>query len=303
MKKFQIEIEEISQRVEEIEAKDLEEALDIVEEKYDSGEIELDYNDFKAHEVREYRNCVREKDLEKDAIIDINYGKAIILEKESNIALIKQIGVKENPYVVVSGLNVHKSGTYFDWIHGSHFNNLTEASKTFEERVDLNKNQNDIIFSELGQATLNNYNISKFENVDEIFSFLMDDDIKKEDLINMLSDKMKEEIVLSHVDNTREEDGNFYFGQDLYFSEEDINERVIKIDKILQELKIKNIKPYDVIELIEENENGAIKSELTDKVLKNIKAAGYEKTIQDFINYINEEVENIKDEETEEMEE
>lgn len=74
MKKFQIEIEEISQRVEDIEANNLEEALEKVEDKYNAGEIVLDYEDFKDHEVREYRNCVREEDLVRDAIIDINFG-------------------------------------------------------------------------------------------------------------------------------------------------------------------------------------------------------------------------------------
>lgn len=140
MSKFQIEIEEISQRVEEIEAENLEEALDKIEEKYDSGEIVLDYDDFKSHEVREYRNSVRSEDLVKDVTIDIKYGKAIILEKGKNIALIKKIGAKEYPYVVVSGLMPNKYETSFEWIHGSYFNNLTEASKTFEERTSLNKN-------------------------------------------------------------------------------------------------------------------------------------------------------------------
>ena len=82
MQKFQIEIEEISQRVEEVEANNLDEALEKIEEKYDAEEIVLDYEDFKGHEIREYRDCVRVEDLVIDAIIDINFGQAIILEKE-----------------------------------------------------------------------------------------------------------------------------------------------------------------------------------------------------------------------------
>ena len=53
MPKFQIEIEEILQRVEGIEAQTLEEAIDIVDEKYDNQEIVLDSEDFKGHEIRE----------------------------------------------------------------------------------------------------------------------------------------------------------------------------------------------------------------------------------------------------------
>ena len=41
MQKFQIEIEEISQRVEEVEANNLDEALEKIEEKYDAEEIEI----------------------------------------------------------------------------------------------------------------------------------------------------------------------------------------------------------------------------------------------------------------------
>lgn len=54
MPKFKIEIEEILQRVEEIEAKNLKEALEKIEEKYNKEEIVLDSNDFKYSEIRKY---------------------------------------------------------------------------------------------------------------------------------------------------------------------------------------------------------------------------------------------------------
>ena len=302
MQKFQIEIEEISQRVETVKANNLEEALEKIEDKYNAGEIVLDYEDLKVHEVREYRNCVREEDLVRDAIIDINFGQAIILEKEKDWALIKKLGIEESPYVVTNGLGVHKSKTYFDWIQGSYYRNLTEASKIFEERARINRNINDIIFDDLGKATLENYNISKFESVDEIFNFLIDEDVNKEELINMLSEEMKKEIISGYADTVREENGNYYYANDLYFSEEDINDRVRKIDKILNEINIKDIEPYTIIELLEQYDNREINKDLSAKIENLIHAAGYEKTAVDFVKFINEDLYKEEPEESEENE-
>ena len=80
MPKFQVEIEEILQRVEEIEAESLETAIEIVEDKYDKGEIELDYEDFKGHVVKEFSPEVKEEDLVQNTIFNINSGRAILLE-------------------------------------------------------------------------------------------------------------------------------------------------------------------------------------------------------------------------------
>lgn len=303
MQKFQIEIEEISQRIETVKANNLEEALEKIEDKYNAGKIVLDYEDFKDHEVREYRDCVKEEDLVKDAIIDINFGQAIILEKEKDWALIKKLGIEESPYVVTNGLGVHKSKTYFDWLQGSHYRNLTEASKMFEERSGINKNINDIIFDDLGKATLENYNISKFESVDEIFDFLIDDDVNKEELINMLSEEMKKEIVSGYVYTVREENGNYYYVNDVHFAEEDIKDRARKIDKILNEINIKDIELYTVIELLEQYDNRKIDKEFSAKIESLIHAAGYEKTTEDFAKYLNEELEKEEPEESEENEE
>lgn len=303
MQKFQIEIEEISQKVETVKANNLEEALEKIEDKYNDGKIVLDYEDFKGHEVREYRDCVKEEDLVKDNIIDINFGRAIILEKEKDWALIKRLGVEESPYVVTNGLRVHKSKTYFDWLQGSYYTNLTEASKIFEERAGINKNLNDIIFNDLGEKTLENYNILKFENVDILFDYLMDDEIKKEDLVSMLSEEMKREIALGYTNSVREEDGNFYYGSDLCFFEEDINWMTKKIDEILNGIYIKNIKPYTVIELLEQYDNGKIDKDFSVKIEGLIHVAGYEKTTEDFAKYLNEELYKEEPEESEENEE
>lgn len=304
MSKFSIEIEEISQRVEDIEADNIEEALEIAEEKYSKGEIVLDYQDFKDHEIREYRNQVREEDLVKDNIIPLNYGQAILLEGNKNLALLKQIGKEVEPYIIVTNLQPHrKYGTYFEWDQGERFNSIAEASKKYEDRTNVNKYFNDIIFDKLGEKTLENYNISKFESVDEIFKFLMDDEINKEDLINMLSEGMKKEIVLSYADTVREENGNFYYGQDICFFEDDINDRVKNIDKILNEINIKNIKPYTVIELLEQSDNKQMDKDFSTRVEKLIHESGYEKTAEEFVKYMNEELEKeTNEEESEENE-
>lgn len=133
MQKFQIEIEEISQRVEEVEANDIEEALEKVEEKYSKDEIVLDYNDFKEYEIREYVDGVKEQKLEKDTIFDIKYGKAILLEGNNELAFIKKLGVDYRPYVVVSGLAVNKNNTHYEWNQGSYYETLIEATEKFYE--------------------------------------------------------------------------------------------------------------------------------------------------------------------------
>ena len=303
MPKFQVEIEEISQRVEEIEAKDLEEALEIAEEKYDKNEIELDYEDFKGHEVREYRPNVMEEDLVQNAIFNINCGKSILLEGNKNSALIKRLDVRDDitPYIIVNNLKVNKYQTGFEWDQGRYFKSLVVASEEYEKDKGL-YDCNDLIYSEVGEWTLGSHNITRFNDLDDIFRFLIDDEINKETLIDMLSEKAKREIVLSHLDVVIEEDGKFYYGQDLYFFEEEINEKTRKIDNILNELNIKNVKPYDVIELIEQSLAESINKNLENNIASAIKKAGYEKSISDFINYINEEIEKEELEEEEENE-
>lgn len=302
MPKFQVEIEEILQRVEEVEAKSLEEALDIIDEKYDNQEIILDSEDFKGHEIKEFVDGVRLQDLEKDVILDIKYGKALLLEGNKNLALIKKLGEKENPYVVATGLTVSKYKTYFEWKKEENYQTLTEANERFGELGGYDKIQNDLIYSELGEFTLGSHNIARFNNVDEIFDFLIDEDINKEELIDLLSEKAKREVVYRYADVVIEEDGKFYYGQDLYFFEEEINEKTRKIDKILNELNIKDVKPYDVIELIEQSEVESIDKNLEENINKAIKTAGYEKCTEDFINYINEELYKEENEEEEENE-
>lgn len=65
MSKYKIEIEEVLQRVEEIDADNLEEALDIIDEKYKNQEIILDYEDFKEYEIREYNEGVKQEEYKK----------------------------------------------------------------------------------------------------------------------------------------------------------------------------------------------------------------------------------------------
>ena len=306
MPKFKVEIEEILQRVEEVEAKDIEEAIDIIDEKYDNQEIILDSEDFKGHQIREFKEQVRLEDLEKNPIFDLKYGKAILLEGNQNLALLKKIGVEDYPYVVATGLSVSKYKTYFEWNQGSYFQEITNAIEKYKELKEIENEivQNDLIYSELGKTTLENHNILKFENVDETFDYIYDCDVSKEELVAELTEKMKEELSFKYAsERLIKEDGKYYFGEDLYFFEEEINEKTRKIDTILNELNIKDIKPYDVIELLEQAENSyePIDEKLISEISDALKLAGYDKTIQDFIKYISNELskEDAEEEENE----
>lgn len=57
-KVYEIEIEEILQKVVKVEANSLEEAIDIAIEKYSNEEYVLDYQDYKDTEFREYKDEV-----------------------------------------------------------------------------------------------------------------------------------------------------------------------------------------------------------------------------------------------------
>lgn len=57
-KVYQVEIEELLQRVVKVRANSLAEAINKVEEKYRNEEYVLDYNDFKGVEFNEYKDEV-----------------------------------------------------------------------------------------------------------------------------------------------------------------------------------------------------------------------------------------------------
>ena len=54
MKTFKIEIEEILQRIIEVQAVDKYEALEKIHEMYNEGALVLDYSDYKSVEIKEY---------------------------------------------------------------------------------------------------------------------------------------------------------------------------------------------------------------------------------------------------------
>ena len=76
-----------------------------------------------------------------------------------------------------------------------------------------------------------------------------------------------------------------------------------KIDEILNGINIKNIKPYIVIEVLEQYDNGEIDKDFSVKIENLIHAAGYKKTAVDFVKFINEELYKEEPEESEENEE
>ena len=65
-KVYEIEIEEILQKVVKVEANSLEEAIDIAREKYSNEEYVLDYQDYKDNEFREYKDEVIKQKKKKN---------------------------------------------------------------------------------------------------------------------------------------------------------------------------------------------------------------------------------------------
>ena len=63
---YKIEIEEILQKVVEVKANSLDEAFDIVQNKYNNQEYILDYEDYKGVEFREYKDEILKKKNPKD---------------------------------------------------------------------------------------------------------------------------------------------------------------------------------------------------------------------------------------------
>lgn len=66
MKKYKIEIEEILQKVFDIEAESLDEALNIAEDKYREGEYELSPETIKEINFRPYEELIKNKLSEKE---------------------------------------------------------------------------------------------------------------------------------------------------------------------------------------------------------------------------------------------
>lgn len=66
-KTFEIEIEELLQRVVKVKANSLSEAIDKVEERYSNQQYILDSEDFKGVEFREYKDeIIKHKQKHKD---------------------------------------------------------------------------------------------------------------------------------------------------------------------------------------------------------------------------------------------
>lgn len=65
-KVYDIEIEELLQKVVKIEANSLEEAIDIAQNRYSNQEYVLDYEDYKGTEFREYKDEVIKEKKQKN---------------------------------------------------------------------------------------------------------------------------------------------------------------------------------------------------------------------------------------------
>lgn len=101
--------------------------------------------------------------------------------------------------------------------------------------------------SKIPKNILDNYNLSEFDNPSEAFEFLFDEDFTKEDIISMLTDEMKEELLLQN-DNIRKSNKKYYYCNEIDSLEKDVeeferknninqtnNDRVLFFTKIVRE--------------------------------------------------------------------
>jgi len=136
-KKYEVEIEEILQKVVEEEADSLEEALDIVQRKYDDEEYVLNYENMMGTEIRAFGKS-KHITATKGYAFDINIGKAVLLEGDENFGIIKRLEENEDyhNYIVVSGLHYNNEKDRFDWNEGKHCKNILEAIEYYEKIKD-----------------------------------------------------------------------------------------------------------------------------------------------------------------------
>lgn len=96
MKNYDIEVEEILRRVINVEAKNINEAISIVNEKVDNGEIELYADDYCERDIRNLYS----KRLTEPLKIELNYNA------ETEILTIKHNDSKEVKYVCETVQNI-----------------------------------------------------------------------------------------------------------------------------------------------------------------------------------------------------
>ena len=128
MKKYDIEIEEILRRViTGVEAKDINEAINIVEERYDNEEIVLDSSDF----VENSFNNLYSKNLDKDIEFSIKY------DSNAGLLAIKSDGYIDGEYVCDSARDIYRClETYVNDYVEEYEITTDEANKEYEEELE-----------------------------------------------------------------------------------------------------------------------------------------------------------------------
>lgn len=77
--------------------------------------------------------------------------------------------------------------------------------------------------NKIPKKILDDYNISTFDSIDEVFKFIYDEDFTKEDIIAILTDEMKDELVKQN-ENIRKNNDKYYYCSEMDSLEYDVEE-------------------------------------------------------------------------------
>lgn len=77
--------------------------------------------------------------------------------------------------------------------------------------------------NKIPKKILDDYNISTFDNPSEAFNFLYDEEFTKEEIIAMLTDEMKDELVKQN-ENIRKNNDKYYYCSEMDSLEYDVEE-------------------------------------------------------------------------------
>lgn len=209
--KYKIEIKEIVNQIEEIEADSLEEAIDKVEKMYYNQEIILEPGNLIETTFTNVNDMIRKNvgliSGEKYKLNTNLEQDVLCISSVANIALLKNLNLNE--YIVAIGTQITKDNK-LEWDSGSYYQNLSIASRRFESRTSdyikdintlkelLNEEAHDkYVEAVISNELRNGLQIEKAEKeiLDKVYDDYMDiDDIQlvSEDIYTLFDEKNKE---------------------------------------------------------------------------------------------------------------